>query len=215
MTRPNSRADALGIAFDHLAAATRMHALRARPSTMVSLLAINDKAARTLTRHLDRRSGRDAHGPVRGRAPEALGPLMMQYRSHLEASEFLQGLFSTWHQDQFRFDRETFIALYEGHCAHLQREGTTPELTVEHALLIADHANRGKVRLTRCELCSSHFLQSPTMVQIGEMLSHGECPYCRQLSSATGVGGGRLRINPTSKKRFLRILGKQLDRRGD
>lgn len=214
MTRSTSRVDALDAAFDHLSAAERMHALEARPSTLVSLLAINDKAARTLTRHLDRKSGRAAAPPTRGRAPESLGPVMMSYRSHLEASEFLQFLWTSWHQDHWRFDRDAFIALYELHCAGLQREGATPELTFEHALLVADHANRGKLRMVRCELCSTHYLQTIAMIQVGEMLSHGECPYCRQLSSATGSGGGRLRINPTSKRRFLRILGKNLDHAG-
>lgn len=214
MARSKSRADALDAAFDHLGAAERMHTLQARPSTLVSLLAINDKAARTLTRHFDRKSGRDAGPPQRGRAPESLGPVMMSYRSHLEASEFLQFLLTSWHQDQWRFDRDAFLALYELHIACLQREGALPELTFEHALLVADHANRGKLRMARCELCSTHFLQTLAMIQVGEMLSHGECPYCRQLSSATGSGGGRLRINPTSKRRFLRVLGKDLEHRG-
>ena len=201
------RGELVALAIDHAAIAERLHALEARSATIVNLLGVNGKAARLIAQHFARRRGPTGKEALRGRAPEAIGPIMLPFRQHLEASMFLNVFQTVWHVDAQRFRLETFVCTYELHAAALQRLAVKPDLQLEHALLVADLAVRGKVQMGRCDTCTSRYLQTQEPTNLGDVLTRGECPYCRQLASVTGTGGGRLRINPTSQRRFLRLLG--------
>lgn len=143
-----------------------------------------------------------------GRRPRSIGSLMETTERHVFASVFLRAYIHHSTLGAGRgargiLNKQAVVrALWSMHASvkaqsadHL---GDDCDLTIDHALLIADAYECGEVDIAQHSVCKSFFLTSRKLEVVRGAQTYGECPICRGIS---GVGKTKQpsKVPPKSK----------------
>jgi len=149
-----------------------------------------------------------------GRRPRSIGSLMDTTERHVFASVFLRAYIhhSTLGSGRAArgiLNKQAVVrALWSMHASvkgqsqdHL---GDDCDLTIDHALLIAEAYECGEVDIAQHSVCKSHFLQSRKLEIVRGAQTYGECPICRGIA---GVGKTKQPSKVPSKSRLAEQWG--------
>lgn len=160
---------------------------KARASTISELLSL---PPRTITRILKRELG--GEGRFKGNMPKQIEPFYARPQLHLEASQFQVAYTVAVHvraeaPDASGVVVRAFMTAYRHTMECIAKE---PELSPEHARVVATSHHSGEIGLARCPTCRMYHTQSREQTVVENVPTRGACPYCR----LTASGGVRCRV---------------------
>lgn len=149
-----------------------------------------------------------------GRRPRSIGSLMETTERHVFASVFLRAYIHHSTLGAGRgargiLNKQAVVrALWSMHASvkaqSLDHLGDDCDLTIDHALLIAEAYEVGEVDITQHSHCKSHFLTSRKLEIVRGAQTYGECPICR---GVCGVGKTKQPSKVPSKSKLAEQWG--------
>ena len=164
----------------------------ARIGTIVKLTGAPTMAIRRL---VEREGGDDKK---RGRLPTTLARIFCNIAGHLEAGLFARYFSVYWVQENYVVNAPAFLRAYKHYLSHLDAE---PLIDCEAALMICEQLRDGEAILSNCPTCRLTYLRSKAALKIRSTVSHGECPYCRDI--VTGSTKQRVRVTVSKRQHDL------------
>jgi len=145
-----------------------------------------------------------------GRQPHSVANLIESLDRHIASSLFLRHYISMlhlWEAGKTVLHQDAFLrAVYVYRSEVGESEARKEIFTPDHMFLVANLFHEDKVTLCRCGVCQSQYLTSSVAQVVGQHVTTGDCPVCRELMSIhKGRPISRL-PDPKEQKRIVREL---------